>query len=147
MEDGATVLLENTQRIRLIDAPRQMQVHKNAVLAVARDIAERFAIDGNKPLAVLARRFRDELFEPAAYGRKLRCRHDGDLVASEVARKDAECHAETHAGIGRSRYERPAACNHPLGFVEQTLDVETGRCRRHETEFRQYRESSADLGI
>src|SRR5205085_9484543 len=125
----------------------EAQMHEHAVAAVGIRIAERFPVDGNKSLALLAGGFGEQLFEPGAETCDFARSNERDLVAAEIAREHAERDAKTHARIGRGRNHVRAAFPHTPGVFQQTPNVDADRRGGYETEFRQHREAAADFGV
>ena len=122
------------------------QVDEEAVVAVERGVAERFAIDRDQALAVLAGRFRDQLLGPGAEIGDLLRRQDRHLVAAFEA-GEAHGKAELHAGIFVRRHVRLRRSAPSPACAEQAADVDAGGRRRHQSERRQHRVASADGGI
>ncbi len=121
-------------------------VDEEAVAAVDRGIAERFAVDRDQALAVLAGGFRDQLFGPGAEIGDLLRRQDGHLVAA-FETGEAHGEAELHAGIFVRRHVRPAGAHHRKRVFYQGANIDAGGRGGHQPERRQHRVASADRGI
>ena len=121
-------------------------VDEEPVAAVERGIAERFAVDRDQALALLAGGFRDQLLGPGAEIGDLWRREDGDLVAAfEAGQPHGE--AELDAGIFVRRHVGSAGANHRERMLDQGANIDPGGCRRHQPERRQHGVASADGGI
>ena len=118
-------------------------VDEEAIVAVQRRIAQRFAVDRDQALAFLAGGFRDQLFGPGAEIGDLRRRRDRHLVA---AFETGEAHGEAklHAGIFVRRHVGAAGAHHRKRMRDQAANIDAGGRRRHQAERRQHGVASAD---
>ncbi len=86
-------------------------IDEEAIVAVDGRIAQRFAVDRNQALALLAGRFRNQLLGPRAEIGDLFRRQNGHLVATfETGEPHGE--AELHARIFVRRHIRSAGAHH-----------------------------------
>src|SRR6266851_3675177 len=98
-------------------------VHEQPVVAVHRRPAQRFALDGHDPLALLARALGDQLLHPVAESRDPGRRDERQLVAalqSELAHDAAQPHARVVCGGHGIR----ARVRHLDGALEQLGHVD-----------------------
>ena len=121
-------------------------IDEEAVVAVKRGIAERFAVDRDQALAVLAGGFGDQLFGPGAEIGDLLRRGDRHLVAAFEA-GEPHRQPELHAGVFVRRHVGAAGAHHRERVRDQAANVDTGGRRRHQAERRQHGVASADRGI
>ncbi len=121
-------------------------VDEEAVVAVGCRLAERFAVDRDQALAVLAGGFGDQLLGPGAEIGDFRGRQDRHLVAAFEAGK-AHGEAELHARIFMRRHVRPAGANHRERVLEQRADIDARGGGRHQPERRQHGIAAADGGV
>ena len=118
-------------------------VDEEAVVTVQRNIAQRFALDRNQALALLAGGFRDQLLGPGAEIGDLLRRQNGHLVAAFEAGQSHR-KAKLHAGIFMRRHVRAARAHHVQGIVDQLAHIDAGRGGRHQTKRREHRIAPAD---
>ncbi len=131
--------------LRLVRLGLQAEVSEDAIVAVDRRLAERFAIDRDDAFADFAGGFGEELFEPCAEIVNSRRRDDRDLVAA-VNGSDADNRAKNDAGIFVSRDVGAAGLHHLVRDVEKFRDVDAHDGAGHHAEIRKRGIAAADAG-
>ena len=123
----------------------QAQEHEQPIVAVDAGAVRSLVVDGDEPLAVLAGRLGDQLFQPGAEAVDPGRRDDRHLVAPELRPGDAQDRAQHDAGVLLDRHARHAGVHHRARSVQELGHVDAHRRRRHQTEVRQHRVAPADV--
>src|SRR4029077_17885469 len=117
---------------------------KETVVAIALGCCHRLVCERDQPATVLARAFRQKLFQPSSEIGDSRRRNDRDLVAAEARGRNTHGDTELYARILRRGHIGATGSLHRLRRLEETFDVDTHRRCRHQTELREHGVASAD---
>ena len=97
----------------------KLKVGKEPVVAIAFGCCKRLVCERDQPAPVLARAFRQKLFQPSAEIGDSRRRNDRDLVAAEARGRNTHGDAELHAWILRRGYVGATGPLHRPNRLEQ----------------------------